>query len=259
MHTGWDDTRRFAGSEAGGLGSLAGSREGLLADPLAPQPSWPNSSAFLAASFSFSLSYHSLLSLPLAATRNGGVAFLLLHSALLAVLGWPLLTLEMFLGQFSGQAVPALFHRLCPLLAGLGLAVSLLAATRAVLSFTLLARLGRALYLAFSEQEDPGPAAQPAPQFLLAGLAQLDTELAAVLAGAALLLLLAVLAGPGRAGQLAAPAAFLLVVTLSVRSCLAPGGSQSVATLLSPDWAALARPATWLEAVCQVTIYTFYT
>ena len=60
---------------------------------------WPGPLDFLASSWAFSLSLHSLWSLPVAVIRHGGLVFLLVYILLSLLLGGPLLVLEMFLGQ----------------------------------------------------------------------------------------------------------------------------------------------------------------
>ena len=118
MNNGWDDRRRLAASETN-RGSDGGSQEGLLTNN-EDKSGWRNSSDFLASTFAFTLSLHSLLSLPLLVLQHGGLAFLLLYGLLLVTVGCPLLLLEMFLGQYSSMSSGTLFHPLCPLLVGLG-------------------------------------------------------------------------------------------------------------------------------------------
>merc|ERR1719410_1756279 len=48
------------------------------------------------------------------------------------------------------------------------------------------------------------------------------------------------------------PLAFMLLVTLVIRSCLAEGGPQGVLSLLSPDWSLLKEPSLWLRAAAHV-------
>merc|ERR1712212_1465168 len=51
--------------------------------------------------------------------------------------------------------------------------------------------------------------------------------------------------------MVAVPAAFMLLVSLTIRACLAPGAPNAVLRLLTPDWEALTRPSTWLEATAH--------
>ena len=84
----------------------------------------------LATCLTFSLSPHSLIVLPLTIVRKGGLAFLVLYSLLVVLLGAPLLLLELRLGQYSNIAPGLLYRHLCPILAGLGPTVVLFAAIR---------------------------------------------------------------------------------------------------------------------------------
>ena len=55
---------------------------------------WPRGADSLASTWAFTLSLHSLLYLPQAVIRHGGVAFLLMYLSLVIILGLPLLILE---------------------------------------------------------------------------------------------------------------------------------------------------------------------
>ena len=91
---------------------------------------WPSPLDSLATCLAFSLSPHCLIVLPLTIVRNGGLAFLVLYSLLVLLLGAPLLLLELRLGQYSNLAPGFLYRHLCPILAGLGPTVVLFAAIR---------------------------------------------------------------------------------------------------------------------------------
>ena len=84
--------RRFSRDGQSTETSFCGSHQQLVAGITADKKSsWSTQTGFLTASLAFSLSPHSLLLLPLAVIRHGGVAFLLLYSLLLLLLGLPLL------------------------------------------------------------------------------------------------------------------------------------------------------------------------
>ena len=57
--------------------------------------------------------------------------------------------------------------------------------------------------------------------------------------------------GIERVAQVLIPLLFLLVVALAVRAVTLPGAERGLAFLFTPDWAALARPRIWLEALTQ--------
>ena len=85
--------------------------------------------------------------------QHGGVTFLLMYTVMLGLLGWPLLVLEAVLGQYSSLAPGHLYRHLCPLLAGLGIAVCLQAAVRALLDLGVLMWAALTCYALFSRQE----------------------------------------------------------------------------------------------------------
>jgi len=238
--------------------SNRGSQAALLSSKEA-RPRWPRGSDFLGSTCAFTLSLHSLWSLPISVLQHGGVSFLMMYTVILATLGAPLLLLEMSLGQYSGLAPARLFRHLCPLLAGLGVAVCIQAVFRAMLDLAVLMWAGQALWQIFSEQnirdgffyrdvlskEDAS----------LDRLGELGGQLSLVLAVASVSIFILIAAGTRSVGKVclvAVPISFMILVTLTIRTCLASGGPQGVWTLLTPDWSVLTQPTVWLEAVGQV-------
>ena len=140
--------RRAAVSETS-AGSNGESEEGLLSRKDS-NTGWANSSDFLASTFAFTLSFHSLLSLPLIVLRHGGLAFLLLYGLLLVTIGCPLLLLEMFLGQYSSMSSGTIFHHL---LTGLCPALCIHAGARAVLQLATLMWTTQGMYRVFLQME----------------------------------------------------------------------------------------------------------
>merc|ERR1711892_1100809 len=220
---------------------------------------WPSGCEFLSSTWAFSLSLHSLWSLPISVLQHGGVAYLLMYAVTLAMLGAPLLLLEMSLGQYSGLAPGQLFTHLCPLLGGLGLAVCIQAVVRVMLDMAVVMWAGQALWQLFSQQdirdgffyrdvlgkEDAS----------LEQLGELGGQLSLVLAVGCVTIFILMAAGTRSIGKIclvAVPACFLLLVILAVRACLATGGPHGVAVLLTPDWGVLTQPAVWVEVTGQV-------
>ena len=67
----------------------------------------------------FSISLNSLWMLPLSVNKHGGLSFVLVYTFLVALLGAPLLLLEISLAQYSGLTTSRLYRHLCPLLSGI--------------------------------------------------------------------------------------------------------------------------------------------
>jgi SNF family Na+-dependent transporter len=107
----------------------------------------------------------------------------------------------------------------------------------------------------FFQRDVLGAGAAQQSESDLAELGGLSSQLLLVLGIAALSAFVCLVAGTrsvGRVSMAAVPAAYMLLMTLTIRTMLAAGGPQGVLALLAPDWAALARPAVWLEATGQV-------
>ena len=196
---------------------------------------WPGESDFLASTWAFTLSLHSLWSLPIVIIQHGGLVFLLIYMLLLAILGAPLLLLEMFLGQYSGLAPIRVFRHLSPVLTGLGLAMCIQAAIRAVLELGVLMWMGQGMFRLFYQQKiSDGLFSQDIlnrEDSSLEALGTLSTQLLLVLGIATLTVFVLVVAGTksvGKVCMVTVPACFMIIVTLSIRACLTKGGSQGV-------------------------------
>ena len=185
--------------------------------------------------------------------------FLLIYMLLLAILGAPLLLLEMFLGQYSGLAPIRVFRHLSPVLTGLGLAMCIQAAIRAVLELGVLMWMGQGMFRLFYQQKiSEGLFSQDIlnrEDASLEDLGTLSTQLLLVLGIATLTVFVLVVAGTksvGKVCMVTVPACFMIIVTLVIRACLATGGPQGVLSFLHPDWSLLKEPTIWLEAASQV-------
>ena len=257
MNNGWDERRRAAVSETS-AGSTGESEEGLLSRKDS-NTGWANSSDFLASTFAFTLSFHSLLSLPLIVLRHGGLAFLLLYGLLLVTIGCPLLLLEMFLGQYSSMSSGTIFHHLCPLLTGLGPALCIHAGARAVIQLATLMWTAQGMYRVFTQMEVKETIFSQEhfneEHFSLANIGSMDMQLVLILGIVAAVTFLFIIGGirfVRNICKFCVPACFLLMVTLTIRTCLAHGGSLGVSSFLSPDWSVFTQPTAWVEACCHV-------
>lgn len=85
--------------------------------------------------------------------RHGGIVFLLVYILLTLVLGGPLLILETFLGQYSAMAPLSLYRHIAPVMTGVGVAVTLQAAVRAVLELGLMMWCGQIMFRLFYIRE----------------------------------------------------------------------------------------------------------
>lgn len=53
----------------------------------------------------------------------------------------------------------------------------------------------------------------------------------------------------GKVSLLLIPLCYGLLMTLTIRACMAEGGPQGILALLSPDWSHMSQPWIWLEAI----------
>ena len=216
---------------------------------------WPRGADSLASTWAFTLSLHSLLYLPEAVARQGGVVFLLMYLGLVIILGLPLLILEMFLGQYSTLPVGRLYRHLCPLLSGLGVSLCLIAGLRTVtdLGVAMWSSLGLVTTI-----QDQSVSLQHNLHYNSTSLDDIKDIVpynVAALAAVALLTYILVAASVKSIGKvclLVVPLVYGLLITLVIRSCMDPLGPSAFLHLMSPDWSVLSQVTAWLEAAAHV-------
>jgi len=224
---------------------------------------WPGSLDFLASSWAFTISLHSLWSVPVAVIQHGGIVFILVYIFLSLVLGGPLLVLEIFLGQYSALSPLRLYGQLSPAMTGVGVAVCVQAAVRAVLELGLMMWAGQLMFRLFYSRESISSDTElfykevvsVTEETNLENVGNLNTQLVLVLGVAALIVLVLMVAGArslGKVSMVMVPLCFMLMVTLVIRSCLADGAPQGVLMFLTPNWSLLKEPSLWLEASTHV-------
>ena len=238
--------------------SQRGSQAALLSTK-EEKPRWPRGSDFLGSTWAFTLSLHSLWSLPISVLQYGGATYLLLYTLVLIILGAPLLLLEMTLGQYSGLAPAQLYAALCPVLGGLGVALCIQAAVRAMLDMAVVMWASQAMWHLLSEQSiADGFFYRDVLNMEGSNLEQLGEvvgQLCLVLAIVCVTIFILTAAGTRSVGKvclIAVPVCFMLLVSLTIRSCLATGGPHGVLQLLTPDWNILTQYSVWLEVTHQV-------
>lgn len=219
---------------------------------------WTNAFEFSFACLGFSLNLHSLWLLPLAVMQNGGLTFLLMYLVMVAVVGAPLLLMEMALGQYSGMAPAHLFHHLCPLLSGLGVCQSVYALLTIMQNVAVMTWISQAVFLLFRDQSiDENLLYDKViskDDHDIHNLGSLNYNLVLVLGIVTISLFILVSAGlksVGKVNMVTVPACFMIIIALTIRSCFADGGSQSIMYHLQPKWNNLTEPTVWIEASCQ--------
>ncbi|HUO87363.1 MAG TPA: sodium-dependent transporter, partial [Thermoanaerobaculia bacterium] len=186
---------------------------------------------------------------PRVVASNDGGSFLVAWVCFLLLWSVPLMILEFGFGKHSRRGTVGAFASL----AGRGGAWmgAWVALTATAIMFYYAVVSGwclRYLFAAFT-----GELATSAPGALWDGFA--GSPAAVVTQGLALGLAFAVVwfgvRGIERVAKVLIPALAILVVVLAVRAVTLPGAERGLDFLFTPDWAALATPRVWIEALTQ--------
>ena len=218
---------------------------------------WPRGADSLASSWAFTLSLHSLLYLPQAVIRHGGVVFLMMYLGLVIILGLPVLLLEMFLGQYSTLPVGRLYRHLCPLLSGLGVSLCLVAGIRTIIDLGLAMWTSHGLVRIINDQAVTIVHDTHTNTTSLEDIRQVIPYNVAALAALGLLTFLLVAGSVRSIGKvclLVVPVLYGLLITLVIRTCMEEAGPPGFLDLMSPDWTVLSQATTWLEAAAHVIL-----
>lgn len=218
---------------------------------------WPRGADSLASSWAFTLSTHSLLYLPQAVIRHGGVVFLMMYLSLVIILGLPLLLLEMFLGQYSTLPVGRLYRHLCPLLSGLGVSLCLVAGIRTLTDLGLAMWTSHGLVRIINDQAVTIVHNTHTNTTSLEDIRNVIPYNVAALAALCLLTYVLVSGGVKSIGKvclLVVPVLYGLLITLVIRTCMEEAGPPAFLGLMSPDWTVLSQATTWLEAAAHVIL-----
>ncbi|KAK0409824.1 hypothetical protein QR680_004783 [Steinernema hermaphroditum] len=81
---------------------------------------WNSNIQFILTCVGYSVGLGNVWRFPLKAYENGGGAFLIPYLCCSLVIGFPVLFLEMTLGQFSNSGPGVIFRKLCPIMQGIG-------------------------------------------------------------------------------------------------------------------------------------------
>jgi len=221
---------------------------------------WSRSSDFFFSSLSYTLAPYTVCSLPLSVIKNGGVTFLLMYCLLLIMIGAPLLLVELFLGQYSGRALPSLFRNLVPILRGIGPALCLVAVIRSLIQISAITWMARTVFLLFFTQEIKenmfyDQVLMKPESSNISTLGPLQPELVLCLGISLFLLFILSFLGPRVLGKVCGVLVFFafgFLITLCIRTSLTPNGPTGVLALLTPDWKVAAKPTLWLELTGQL-------
>jgi NSS family neurotransmitter:Na+ symporter len=186
---------------------------------------------------------------PRVAAANGGGSFLVAWVVFLLLWSVPLMIVEFAFGKRARTGTVGAFARLAgPRLAWMGGWVAL-CATAIMCYYSVVAGWClRYLGLSLVGGLDAARAAESWERFAGSAGALLPHLLAMGLATAVVWF---GVAGIEKVTRVLIPLLALLVLGLAVRAVTLPGAERGLAFLFTPDWAALAEPRLWLEALTQ--------
>ena len=216
---------------------------------------WSRGADSLASCWSFTLSLHSVLYLPEAVLRHGGVVFLAMYIFLLVILGLPLLLLETFLGQYSTLPVGRLYRHLCPILAGLGVSVTLVCGVRCVLDLGMASWSSHGMVAMFKDQVVTIHHTSNYTVTSLDNISDILPYNVAALAAVTVTTYILMAAGAksiGKVSLLVIPLCYGLLITLVIRSMMDEAGPAGFLSLMTPRWSVLSQVTAWLEAAAHV-------
>lgn len=216
---------------------------------------WRTGPGFVLAALGAAVGLGNIWRFSYVAGENGGGAFVLAYLVCVLAIGVPLLIAELAIGRASHTDPVMAFARVAPgrpwRWAGwLGIAACI-----AILGYYPAVAGWVANYLwhvAAHGVDAPGTVDHAARLgAMLADPGQALLWQGVVLAAGTAVVALGIAGGIERASSILMPLFFLLLVGLALHGLTLDGAARALDFLLRPDWAALARPRTWLAAVGQ--------
>ncbi len=216
---------------------------------------WSSGTGFALAALGSAVGLGNIWRFPYVMGEYGGGAFLVAYLVAVAVLGWPLVMAEIAIGRSTHADGVAAYERLAPSRPwrwagwlGVSACVMILAYYPVVAGW-----VGQYLVLALQDGLAVSEGVTQAARFQV----MVADGPASVGAGLAVLLVSALIVGAGvssgieRSSKVLMPLFAVLLLGLAAYSLSLPGASEALAFIFRPEWAALAKPVTWLVACGQ--------
>jgi len=226
---------------------------------------WSRGADFFFSSLCFSLSLHSIWSFPHAVLKHGGATFLIMYLVLMLLLGLPLLLVELFLGQYSGQALIPMFRNLVPLARGMGFALCCLAVMRLLVDLSAAMWMGKLLIDIVTDKEGFSESRnlfynevlKKPSESGLDDLGPLQPEILISLSVVVTVIYLFSVGGPRVLGKICGGLVIVtygFMLTLIIRVSMNERGPSAVLAFLTPKWGVMTEPTVWLRAGLEVIL-----
>jgi NSS family neurotransmitter:Na+ symporter len=210
-----------------------------------PRPSWTNRVGFVLATAGFAIGLGNIWRFPFVTGMNGGGAFLLVYLVLCALIGIPLLTIEIGLGRHTQLTPIAGMLKLTgkgwhpfTFIAWFGVAAALLISSYYmmlvgwIVGYTVMVFGGRFAGATPEAVQATYESFTSSPVEVLMYTAVVITTMAAIVSRG-------LKAGIERLARFAMPLLFLLLIALSIRSMTYPGALEGLSWYLKPDFGAI--------------------
>ncbi|WP_333668927.1 sodium-dependent transporter [Elioraea tepidiphila] len=216
---------------------------------------WRTAPGFMLAALGAAVGLGNIWRFSYVAGENGGGAFVLAYLVCVLAIGVPLLIAELAIGRASHTDPVTAFARISPGRPWRWAGWPGIAACIAILGYypVVAGWVANYLWHVAAHGVDPPGTVDHAARLaaMLADPAQALLWPAVVIAAGAVVVALGIAGGIERASAILMPLFFLLLVGLALHGLTLDGAARALGFLFRPDWAALARPRTWLAAVGQ--------
>lgn len=219
------------------------------------QEQWQSKLGFILATVGAAVRLGSIWRFAYVAGENGGGAFLVVYTAMILVIGIPLVIAELAIGRRGAADAVSAFEAATPdgrwrFVGGIGII-----AAGAILTYYAVVAGWAARYFFKSFGSAlwtvaPDAYAQHFESFISDGAAVVFWQ-GLMLALTAWVVATGVNAGIERLNMWLMPLLGLIVVALAIYAMSLPGSGAGIAFLFAPDWAAFARPSIYLNALGQ--------
>ncbi|XP_070495246.1 sodium-dependent serotonin transporter [Chironomus tepperi] len=253
-----------------------------------PRETWDQKVEFLLAVIGFAVDLGNVWRFPYICYQNGGGAFLIPYVVMLLLGGLPLFYMELALGQFHRCGCLSIWHRICPALKGVGMAICIIDIYMGMYYNTII---GWAVYYFFASfttelpwnkcgNEWNTPAclsvnistnltntSSPAREYFernvleqyksngLEYMGPIKPSLALCVFGVFVLVYFSLWKGvksSGKAVWVTALAPYFVLFVLLIRGVTLDGADEGIRYYLTPEWEKLKNTKVWIDAASQI-------
>ncbi|XP_034946200.1 sodium- and chloride-dependent GABA transporter ine-like [Chelonus insularis] len=253
------------------------------------RPHWANKAQFVLACIGYSVGLGNVWRFPYLCYNSGGGVFLIPYFIILVVCGFPLLYMELAIGQFTRRGPIGALGQICPLFKGAGLSSVVISFLLSTYHNVIIAYAIYYLFTAFKteppwsncnhswntpacwhpENNDnrsrPNTSRTPSEEFFDKKVLQISSgieepgilrwELVACLITAWVMVYFSIwksIKSSAQVRYLTATLPFLLIFGFLLRSLTLPGADKGLQFFFRPQWELLGNAKVWVNAAAQI-------